>query len=411
VTTNWAYQYDPAGRLVGVYVNGRLTASYGYDTNSNRVSATTSGGAVTGSVDAQDRLLTYGNISFTYAPNGELASRTPGTTYADDAPGNLLSVTLPSGDRIDYIIDAENRRVGKKSNGQLVTGYAYFGSRLVAELDGSNAIVSRFVYGTRDAVPDYMIRAGITYRIFCDPLGSPRLVVNTSTGQIADRIDYDEFGNEVLNTAPGFIPFGFAGGLYDPETALVRFGARDYDPSIGRWTAKDPILFLGADTNLYAYAGNDPVNLTDRTGRCDQKCRENKKRLKDYMDAGKVAKKIRKGVDAVSKGDYTGAVKGAAMDAAKSQSPLSGDTSKDYQNSMKETNKTAEFIQQKGSTTDVITEKGSTCVVNLQGGTSDSDNDKPPPQQNQPPPPRVPPPTWTPTQAARTGAQIAGNGY
>jgi uncharacterized protein RhaS with RHS repeats len=46
----------------------------------------------------------------------------------------------------------------------------------------------------------------------------------------------------------------------------VRFGARDFDPSTGRWTAKDPIGFSGGDTNLYRYVGNDPVNFTDPEG-------------------------------------------------------------------------------------------------------------------------------------------------
>ena len=61
-------------------------------------------------------------------------------------------------------------------------------------------------------------------------------------------MDYDSFGNVLQDTQPGFQPFGFAGGLYDPDTKLVRFGARDYDPRTGRWTAKDPILFAGGDT-------------------------------------------------------------------------------------------------------------------------------------------------------------------
>jgi RHS repeat-associated protein len=99
-------------------------------------------------------------------------------------------------------------------------------------------------------------------------LGSIRLVVNSATGAIAQQIDYDEFGRILSDSNPGFQPFGFAGGLYDHTTKLVRFGVRDYDPEIGRWTGKDPILFAGADTNLYGYVLRDPVNLTDASGKC-----------------------------------------------------------------------------------------------------------------------------------------------
>jgi RHS repeat-associated protein len=63
------------------------------------------------------------------------------------------------------------------------------------------------------------------------------------------------------------VPFGFAGGLYDPDTGLVRFGARDYDAEVGRWTGKDPMGFKARDTNLLSYAGNDPVNRVDPGGR------------------------------------------------------------------------------------------------------------------------------------------------
>lgn len=46
----------------------------------------------------------------------------------------------------------------------------------------------------------------------------------------------------------------------------MRFGARDYDAKTGRWTAKDPILFSGGDTNLFGYVVNDPINLIDPSG-------------------------------------------------------------------------------------------------------------------------------------------------
>ena len=99
-----------------------------------------------------------------------------------------------------------------------------------------------------------------------DHLGSVRLVVNAATGAVAQRLDYDEYGRIIQNTAPGFQPFGFAGGLLDDQTGLVRFGARDYNPQAGRWTAKDLLGFGGGYANLYEYVDNDPVNHVDPSG-------------------------------------------------------------------------------------------------------------------------------------------------
>ena len=165
-------------------------------------------------------------------------------------------------------------------NGVLTQGFLYQDQlNPIAELDGQGNLKARFIYGTRLNVPDYMIKGGITYRIIADHLGSPRLVINTQTGDVAQRIDYDAFGNITRDTNPNFQPFGYAGGLYDPHTKLVRFGARDYDAEIGRWTVKDPIRFFGRDTNLYGYVIGDPVNFMDVDGLQDDRPRAERPRI------------------------------------------------------------------------------------------------------------------------------------
>ena len=62
------------------------------------------------------------------------------------------------------------------------------------------------------------------------------------------------------------LALGFAGGLRDGVTGLVRFGLRDYDPASGRFVAKDPSFFSGSPQNLYNYAGNNPVTMRDPSG-------------------------------------------------------------------------------------------------------------------------------------------------
>jgi len=111
-----------------------------------------------------------------------------------------------------------------------------------------------------------MLQAGTTYRLVMDQVGSVRLVVNTTTGAVAQRVDYDEFGSVLADSAPGFQPFGFAGGLRDVDSGLTRFGARYYEAVTGRWTAKDPIRFKGGLANLYSYVGSDPINWNDPSG-------------------------------------------------------------------------------------------------------------------------------------------------
>ena len=105
------------------------------------------------------------------------------TSYVYDVRGALLSVDLPNGIGIDYVVDASGRRIGKRVNGVLTKGWIYAGGLSpVAETDGTGAVTKTFVYATKGNVPDYLVAGGVTYRIFTDHLGSVRLAINASTG-------------------------------------------------------------------------------------------------------------------------------------------------------------------------------------------------------------------------------------
>ena len=62
------------------------------------------------------------------------------------------------------------------------------------------------------------------------------------------------------------LPIGFAGGFSDAISDRVRFGFRDYDPSAGRWMARDGAFYKGRQANLYGYVNNNPINFIDLSG-------------------------------------------------------------------------------------------------------------------------------------------------
>jgi len=274
-----AYEYSLAGHLKKVTTNGAFTSEYEYDGNGNRLSHTTLGGTVTADYDAQDRLLRYGDTVYTWTANGELDSKTDVmtgavTTFLYDELGNLIDVSLPGGDVVSYVVDAFNRRVGKKVNGVFVQLFLYEDDlRLAAELDTVGGIASLFVYSESANSPEYLVKGGTAYRVLTDQLGSPLLVVDAAAGTVAQMTAFDEFGQITSQVSPGFQPLGFAGGIHDDHTALTRFGARDYDANTGRWLAKDPIRFGAGDSNIFAYVGGDPVNSLDPEGLATYLCR------------------------------------------------------------------------------------------------------------------------------------------
>ncbi len=263
------YSYDRADRLASVRVDGRAAEINNYDPAGNRIRVIRAGQKEEASYDDRDRVKNLGARQYTWKPDGTLTGVTQGqhaTSFVYDDLGALRQVSQPDDRKIRYSVDAEGRRVGREVDGKVVAEYLYRPDGLIAaETDASGKVTARFGYDDRGHLV-LVDHGGVTYRVLTDAIGSPRLVIDSRNGAIAEEITYDAWGNITRDTAPGFIPIGFAGGLRDIDTGLVHFGARDYDPVAGVWTAADPIRFNGGDSNLYRYAVGDPVNLSDPSG-------------------------------------------------------------------------------------------------------------------------------------------------
>jgi RHS repeat-associated protein len=254
----FTYSYDDDGRLTGVAKDGAEVESYEYDLDGNR----TSGGAT---FDAQDRIQELGPTAYAFDTDGFLAAR--GTeAFHYGRLGELLRADSGAYD-VTYDYDALGRRVRRQS-GPDSTQYLYGNPddvfRVTATID-ANGLLTTYFYDDEGALHGFE-RGGDRYAVGADQVGTPR-VVTDSTGVVVKSVERDSWGRVLADSDPGFeLALGFAGGIEDPDTGLVRFGLRDYDPAAGRWTARDPSFFAGSPFNLYSYAANDPVSLRDPTG-------------------------------------------------------------------------------------------------------------------------------------------------
>jgi RHS repeat-associated protein len=92
---------------------------------------------------------------------------------------------------------------------------------------------------------------------------------------LVSTYQYDPYGNLTSSTGSVTNPWRFAGGYFDSSTGLYKFGTRYYNPGFGRWSQQDPLRGQLNDPTLlnrYLYAGDDPVNFTDPSGRDAFEC-------------------------------------------------------------------------------------------------------------------------------------------
>ena len=97
--------------------------------------------------------------------------------------------------------------------------------------------------------------------IYNDHLGSPRVIVD-SDGKIVWKADYQVFG-EVFNEK-GDSEINYNSKEEDVDTGLLYYGARYYDPEIGRFISADSVE---VDPNAFVYTANNPLKYVDPDGR------------------------------------------------------------------------------------------------------------------------------------------------
>ncbi len=214
-----------------------------------------------------------GTESFTYDKAGNTTSRTGGPRpqeYTWDAEGHLATVT-ENGKKTEYAYDSAGQRILAANADGSTTAYLPGGNELKVSASGTATAQRYYTHNgetiaTRDG-------KGFTY-LFPDHQGTAMLAVTWGAGQLITRRKQLPFGAPRATTGtdwPG--DRGFVGGTTDP-TGYTHLGAREYDPTLGRFLSVDPLLLTDDPTqhNPYTYANNNPVTYADPTGEAYEEC-------------------------------------------------------------------------------------------------------------------------------------------
>jgi RHS repeat-associated protein len=276
------YVYDGLNRLVQAMhpQPSNPEESFTYDPVGNRLSSHLS---TLSSLDAANRLLEDSNFIYTYDANGNLIEkRNKGTgdltLYSYDPENQLITVeqfTVAGGTTpvlvADYRYDALGRRIEKDVNG-VITRYIYDNEDILLEVDGTGATQAITLHGPGIDEPLAVVRrteAGFNRFIYhADGLGSISTLTNLN-GDPVRTYTYDSFGRIVDETGTVTDPYTYTGREFDPETGLLYYRARYYDPMAGRFLQEDifaGLVELPQTLNKYLYVLNDPQNANDPLG-------------------------------------------------------------------------------------------------------------------------------------------------
>ncbi len=218
-----------------------------------------------------------GADAYAYNGNGSTTSR-PGQSIIYDAEGHQQQVTVTAGTTQNDVYDANGTLLLQTESSGGTGTTAFLGDTELHVASGSSTVTATRTYTAAGQVlAERDTTSGVT--------GSQYYYLDTNTtatataslavtGATITRRYTDPYGNTRGTTTTWTSTHGFLNAPTSSLTGLTHLGARQYDPSIGRFTTVDPLLSAGnpRSVNGYSYADNNPTTQSDPSGRstaCD----------------------------------------------------------------------------------------------------------------------------------------------
>jgi len=235
--STFTYQYDSIGNMT--YKSDVGVMSYGYNAGPH---------ALTGA----------GGYTYQYDVNGNMTVG-KNKTLAYDTENRLLEVN-ESGTITTFVYDGDGGRVKKTTSSGTTT---YIGSLFEKDATGKTI---KYIFAGANRVAT-VESTGSIYYTHSDHLGSSN-VITDKNGSLAQYCEYTPYGMLARNEGTDVTKHKFTGKELD-NTGLYFYGARYYDPEIGRFITADTIVqapYNPQTLNRYSYCGNNPINYVDPTG-------------------------------------------------------------------------------------------------------------------------------------------------